>query len=356
MQPFSYEQNASRVLFGNGTRKRLKAEAERLGLARVLVLSTAAQCEIAEQMRSLLGDLAVGVFSEAAMHTPVTVTERGMACVRELDADGVVAIGGGSTVGLGKAIAIRTGLPQIVLPTTYAGSEMTPLIGETFLGVKKTQRTSDALPEVVIYDVDLTLSLPIPMSVKSALNAMAHAIEALYAPDGNPITALAAEEGVRAVFSGISRLSLGADDGEVRSELLYGAWLCGRCLGEVSMGLHHKLCHSLGGAFNLPHAEMHAILLPYVLAFNAPVIPDAITRLRHALRSDDPVRTLFQLQRTCAVPLGLREIGMPVYGVTQVVDQVLANPYKNPREPKRVELETLLLRAWAGEAEGIAAR
>ncbi len=138
-------------------------------------------------------------------------------------------------------------------------------------------------PEVVIYDVDLTLSLPPAMSALSAFNAIAHAAEALYAPDGNPIVALMAEEGVRAIVDALPRVLKVPGDPDARASLLYGAWLCACCLGTTTMGLHHKLCHTLGGLFDLPHAQTHALVLPYALAYNAPMIPDATARLRRAI-------------------------------------------------------------------------
>src|SRR5207237_5575433 len=219
----------------------------------------------------------------AVMHTPVEVTEAAMARVDELQADCIVAIGGGSTVGLGKAIALRSDLPQIAIPTTYAGSEMTDILGETRAGVKTTVRSSNVLPETVIYDVDLTLSLPAKLSAMSGMNAIAHAVEALYAEDGNPIVDLMAEEGLRALAHSLPVIMSSPRDREARMLAQYGAWLCGTCLGAVAMALHHKLCHVLGGSFKLPHAETHAVLLPYTAAYNAGAAPQAMSKVARAL-------------------------------------------------------------------------
>lgn len=346
--PFVYEAQPARVMFGAGTSARLPEEADRLGLRRLLVLSTPEQTALAARMQSLLGERAAGAFAGATMHTPVEVTERALAVVGDLKIDGVVSVGGGSSTGLGKAIALRTDLPQLVLPTTYAGSEMTPLLGETQNGVKTTQRSPKVLPEVVIYDVDLTLSLPVKMSATSAINAIAHAVEALYAPDGNPIVALMAEEGIRAIVDALPRAMRVTDDPDARSDLLYGAWLCACCLGATTMGLHHKLCHALGGLFDLPHAETHAIVLPYALEYNAAEIPDAMTRLKRAMNADDPVRALRELEHQCGIPQALAEIGMPGDGVLRAVNQVMANPYRNPRVIERASLAQLIERAWSG--------
>jgi maleylacetate reductase len=345
---FVYQMLPARVVFGHGTSATLPAEAERLGLRRLLVLSTPDQSMLAERVQQLLDDRAASVFNGATMHTPVEVTARALDIVKAERIDGVVAVGGGSTTGLGKAIALRTDLPQIVLPTTYAGSEMTPILGETQDGRKTTQRNPKIQPEVVIYDVDLTLSLPPTMSALSAFNALAHAVEALYAPDGNPIVAMMAEEGVRAIVDALPRVLKEPGDPEARASLLYGAWLCACCLGVTTMGLHHKLCHTLGGLFNLPHAETHAIVLPYALAYNAPMIPAAMARLCRAMATDDVVGALLQLERDCGIPLALLDIGMPYEGIALAVEQALRNPYDNPRPVKAGGLAALLERAWAG--------
>src|SRR5262245_41396051 len=255
MQPFSYTADPVRVIFGRGTIDRIGDEVKRLGKARALVLSTPQQAAQAHALANRLGPLAAGVFAEAAMHTPVEVTERALAVVAQVKADCTVALGGGSTTGLGKAIALRTDLPQIAVPTTYAGSEATAIIGETRDGLKVTQRTLKVLPEVIVYDVDLTMSLSPALTATSGMNAIAHAVEALYAQDRNPVTSLMAEEGIRALARALPAITADPRDAEARSDALYGAWLCGTCLNAVGMALHHKLCHTLGGSFDLPHAE-----------------------------------------------------------------------------------------------------
>lgn len=348
LSSFTWQALPTRVVFGRGTSATLPAEVDRLGVHRVLVLSTPEQSALAERMTQLLGERAAGVFTGATMHTPVDVTARALDLVKANRIDAVVAVGGGSTTGLGKAIALRTDLPQIVLPTTYAGSEMTPILGETQDGRKVTQRDAKIQPEVVIYDVDLTLSLPPAMSALSAFNAIAHAAEALYAPDRNPIVSLMAEEGVRAIVEALPSLQAAPGDADMRASLLYGAWLCACCLATTTMGLHHKLCHTLGGMFDLPHAQTHAIVLPYALAYNAPNIADALTRLGRAMGADDAVQALLRLEGGCGVPLALRDIGMPHSGIAKAVEQAIANPYANPRPVEADALTDLLERAWSG--------
>lgn len=348
MHPFSFEASPGRVVFGSGSLLQLPAEAARLGLERLLVLSTPGHRNQAQRIVDLMGRQAAGLFSNAKMHTPVEVTDEAMEVVRARHADGLVSIGGGSAVGLGKAIALRTDLPQLVLPTTYAGSEMTALLGETRAGVKTTQKSQKVRPEVVIYDVELTLSLPPAISATSGLNAIAHAVEALYAEDRNPIVSLMAEEGVRALFNALPRIVAEPGELEARSLALYGAWLCGSCLGSVGMALHHKLCHVLGGAFDLPHAETHAILLPHVLAFNAPTVPEAIERLARAVGRPDPIQALCDLQAICQVPSSLNVIGMPEDGIERAADLATEKRFWNPRPVDRAAIRSLLAEAFAG--------
>jgi len=348
MQEFTYTANPGRVLFGDGKIAALAEEVARLGLSRVLVLSTPQQERQARGVADALGGLCAGLFAGAVMHTPVAVTEQALRVVRETGADGVVAFGGGSTIGLGKAIALRTDLPQIAVPTTYAGSEMTPILGETEGGRKVTQSTSKVLPEVVIYDVDLTLTLPVGLSGTSGINAIAHAVEALYARDANPVTSLMAEEGIRALACALPKITTDPLDRAARSDALYGAYLCGACLGAVGMALHHKLCHTLGGSFDLPHAETHTIVLPHALAYNAPAVPQAIERIERALGTKNAPRRLYELAAEVGAPRALRDLGMPEDGIAQAADQVLANPYWNPAPLERSGIERLIRQAWSG--------
>jgi alcohol dehydrogenase class IV len=283
------------------------------------------------------------------MHTPVEVTEEALRVVKERGADAVVAVGGGSTTGLGKAIALRTGLPQIVLPTTYAGSEMTPILGETRDGAKRTLRDPRVVPKVVIYDVDLTLSLPAGTSAASGMNAIAHAVEALYARDRNPLISLVAEEGIAALARALPRISDVPQDRDARSEALYGAWLCGVCLGTAGMALHHRLCHVLGGSFGLPHAETHAIVLPHATAYNAPVARAAVARIARTLETDDAAQGLYDLAGRLGVKRALRDIGMPADGIGEVVERTVDDPSWNPRPLDRDAIRDLLTRAWSGE-------
>ncbi len=352
MEPFVYTALPVRVVFGSGTLARVGDEVRRLGCGRALVLSTPQQAGEAQALADRLGGVAAGVFGEAAMHTPTHVTERGLARARELGADCLVALGGGSTTGLGKAIALRTDLPQIAVPTTYAGSEATPILGETEGGRKTTQRSPKVLPEVIVYDVDLTLTLPARLSATSGINAIAHAVEALYAEEANPVVSMLAEQGIAALARALPRIAADLRDRDARSDALFGAWACGTCLGSVGMALHHKLCHVLGGTFDLPHAETHTVVLPHAAAFNTAAAPEAMARAAEALGTADAAGGLHDLARRLGAPTSLREIGMPKAGLEEAADLAAASPYWNPRRVDKAGLRALLDDAWHGRRPG----
>lgn len=348
MYSFSYAALPAKVTFGFGTLSQLGAEIAALGCRRALLLSTPEQAATVETLKATLGDLAAGVFSGAVMHTPVDVTEAAMQVVSDLRADCLVALGGGSTIGLGKAIALRTDLPQIVIPTTYAGSEATPILGETQNGVKTTQRSLKVLPEVILYDVDLTLTLPVAMTVTSAMNAMAHAAEGLYARDTNPVVTMIAEDGLRAIARALPAIVADPADRDARSDALYGAWACGTTLGAVGMSLHHKLCHVLGGTFDLPHAETHTVVLPHAMAYNAAAAPEAMDRIAHAIGAPSAPGGLFDLARRLKAPTSLASLGMPADGIDRAVELALSAPYWNPEPLEEGRLRRLLENAYAG--------
>lgn len=350
--PFTYTAHPGRVLFGPGRLGDLGSELERVGADRALLLSTPEQVGLAERVASALGSAAGGIFSGAVMHTPVSVTEAALKELRRHDCDALVALGGGSTIGLGKALALRTGLPHLAIPTTYAGSEMTPILGESEGGRKTTRRTPKVLPQVVIYDVELTLTLPPALSGVSGMNAIAHAVEALYAPDTNPIVSLMAEEGIAALGRGLPVIVKTPEDLVARGHAQYGAWLCGSCLGAAAMGLHHKLCHVLGGRFDLKHAETHTVVLPHVAAFNAPAAPEALSRVARALGVADAGEGLFSLARHLGARRSLRELGMPKDGIEAAAADVVENAYGNPRPLDQPTVRTLLERAWNGDPPG----
>jgi maleylacetate reductase len=347
---FTYAALPSRVQFGGGIRIQLASEIERLGCSRAIILSTPGHESQARDLAKQIQRLGAGLFSGAMMHTPVRVSEQAVAVVRSIDADCTVALGGGSTIGLGKAIALRTDLPQIAIPTTYAGSEMTPILGETERNQKTTTRTLKVLPEVVLYDPELTISLPVPISVSSGINAIAHAVEASYAKDRNPLISLAAEESIRALARSLPVIVANPIDEPARSDALYGAWLAGTCLGAVGMALHHKLCHVVGGAYNLPHAETHTVILPHAVAYNSSAEPLVMRMLAAVLGTSDAAIGLYDFIGLLGAKRSLRELGMPESGIEKVALLATQNPYWNPRSLEHKPIRELLRRAWAGEA------
>ena len=349
VQPFAYNNSASRILFGAGLSASVADEMDRAGVARALVLSTPQQADMAEATAARLGSRSVGMYCKAAMHTPVEVTEEAMSVFEECGADCVVSVGGGSTIGLGKAIAYRNDAFQIVVPTTYAGSEVTPILGQTENGAKTTRRAGSILPEVVIYDPDLTSGLPINMSVTSGLNAMAHAVEALYAQDRNPISSMMAVGGIRALKRALPCVVADPTDSNARSDALYGAWLCGTVLGTVGMALHHKLCHTLGGMFNLPHAETHAVLLPYTATYNEVAAREEL-RPVSALFGGCLGNGLYELANDLGAPQALCDLGFTEKDISAAAEEAVKNPYWNPREVTIDGITELLSRAVSGSA------
>jgi alcohol dehydrogenase class IV len=312
-----------------------------------LVLSTPEQSESARRVRAALSSRAVGVYDQAAMHVPIEIAEDARRAARELGADCCVTVGGGSTTGLGKAIALTSTLPILAVPTTYAGSEMTPIYGITEGGVKKTGRDTRVLPKAVIYDPELTLSLPSALSAASGMNAIAHAVEALYSHEGNPIVSIMAEEGIRALAAVLAQIIKEPRNLEARSDALYGAWLCGVVLGSAGMALHHKLCHVLGGSYNLPHAETHAIVLPHAVRYNQ-VAGEAMKRIERALGAAPAPAALFDLERELGLPMRLSDIGMKEADLERAARIATEAPYPNPRKVEYAPVLELLRAAYAG--------
>ncbi len=348
IQPFAYTALPGRVIFGPGSLDRLAEEVARLGARKALVLSTPGQRSLAENVAQGLGAHAAGIFDRAVMHVPVEIAAAARDEARRIGADACVAIGGGSTIGLGKAIALESSLPIIAVPTTYAGSEMTPIWGVTTAGVKQTGRDPKVLPRVVIYDPTLTITLPPRIAGPSGMNAIAHCVEALYAEDTNPITSLMAEAGIRALAPSLPIVAREPDNLAARSDAQYGAWLAGASLGAVGMSLHHKLCHTLGGSFNLPHAETHSIVLPHAAAYNRSAAPDAMTRVARALDCDDAPTGLFDLAVRVGAKTALRDIGMREADLEKASELATTNPYYNPRPVTREGIRALLADAFDG--------
>ncbi|HEV7277319.1 MAG TPA: maleylacetate reductase [Devosiaceae bacterium] len=349
MEAFVHEALPQRVVFGTGSMQQAGREIERLGASRALVLSTPGHAAEAEALAEALGTAAAGVFAGAVMHTPVEVTEQALQVLTEAGADVVVALGGGSTIGLGKALARRSGVRQIAIPTSYAGSEATPILGETAEGRKTTQRDLRVLPEAILYDPELTLGLPPAFSVTSGLNAIAHAVEALYAENRNPLIRLLALSGLEAMANALPRILDDPQARDARSDALYGAWACGTCLGSVGMALHHRICHVLGGSFGLPHAETHSVILPHAVAYNEAAANGLLAPVAELLGAPTAADGLHRLATRLGAPRSLRELGMPESGLGDAAEEIAASPYWNPRSVEQEAVRRLLQDAFGGQ-------
>ncbi|MFI2560339.1 maleylacetate reductase [Nocardia farcinica] len=344
---FVHEQRAVRVVFRAGSCADLPREVERLGLDRVAVV---AGRRYADRVAGMLGARAVVVVADPRMHVPVEQAEAVRARATEARVDGLVAVGGGSAVGLAKAVALTHRVPIVAVPTSFSGSEMTRVWGTTAGGVKRTGRDPVVAPRVVLYDPELLAGFPTPLAVPSAFNALAHAVEARYAPDRTPVTDLVAEAAIGTMLTALPALA--EDDPAGRAGALRGAWMCGMSLDSTSMSLHHKLAHVIGGGFALPHAETHTVLLPHVLGYNAAAAPDAAAAVGAALPggAEPPAagRALQSFAAGLGAPTRLADLGMPRDALDRVVDTVLDAPYANPAPLDRAALRELVERAWSG--------
>lgn len=348
MLSFDYQALPGKVVFGVGALDRIADEVAALGATKALVLCTPEQRGQAEDVVHRLGDRAVGLYDRAAMHVPIETAQAGIERAREVGADCCVAVGGGSTIGLGKAIARESGLVIIAVPTTYAGSEMTPIWGLTEDGLKRTGRDLRVLPRTVIYDPVLTVSLPPEIAGPSGMNAIAHCVEALYSETANPVTSLIAEEGIRALGASLPRVIEQPDDLDARTRALYGAWLAGAALGAVGMAIHHKLCHALGGSFGLPHAEVHTVMIPHAAAYNRDAAPEAMQRVAGALGATDAPAALYDLAQRLGAKLALKDIGMRHEDLDRAAEIATTNPYFNPRPVTREGVRQVLEDAYHG--------
>ena len=345
MKSFVYSGLPSRVVFGAGAVAKLGEEVERLGAKRPLVLSTPGRAGMVAALTK--GLRIAGVFDQVVMHTPLEAADQARKLARELDADCCIALGGGSTIGFGKAIALTSALPVLAVPTTYSGSEMTTIWGISEKQAKRTGRDPKVLPKTVIYDPELTLDLPPHVSAASGMNAIAHCVEALYAHDGNPIVSLMAEEGIRALASALPRIITNSKDLGARSDALYGAWLAGATISTTSVALHHKLCHVLGG-LGLPHAETHSIVLPHAVRYNYDAAREAMARVEKALGSAPAPAAIYDLLVTLSLQTRLSDIGLKEADLERAARTAAEAPYPNPRKVEYAPVLELLRHAHAG--------
>jgi len=350
---FVINQSAVRILFGANTRSQVAAELEQLGVERVLVTTTKRGKTELEQIP--LGDNIVGIFDGARQHVPEAVATEATALAKKLECDAIVAYGGGTAVGLAKAIALEHDAAIVAVPTTYSGSEMTNVYGITSPSGKRTGRDARVKPRVVIYDPELTRQLPVALAMTSGFNSMAHAVEALYANAADPITILLGRESIASLGRALPRIASAPDDVDARGEALYGAFLSASTLNNVGMALHHKLCHVLGGSYDLPHAPTHTIVLPHAISYNAVGAPEAIAQVAVALGiegNESAARGLFELITKVGAPTALKDIGMAEGDLDEAADKAMQNAYYNPTPLDRDRIRALLDDAYFGRPPG----
>lgn len=348
MDPFVHVTEPARVVFGAGQVAALGDEIERLGCSRTLVVCTPGRAEMAAELTASLGARRVAVCAEARMHVPVETAEAGRAVARAHNADSVVTIGGGSAIGLGKAIALECDIPLVCVVTTYSGSEMTAACGMVEGGRKVHHVSPRMRPKVVIYDPELTVALPPAIAGPSGFNAIAHAVGSLYGRSATPMLRLTSLEGMRLMAGALPRIVADPGDLDARGDALCGAWLCGMAAGGGSRSIHHKLAHVVGGSFDLPHAETHTILLPHSTAYNMDHEPDAMAAIAKALNASEAPAGLQALEQSVGTPTALRDIGMPQDGLDRAADEAMEKPYPNPRPLDRTAIRALLENAWHG--------
>lgn len=350
MRTFTYTALPWRVVFGNGAIGALSDEILRLGASRALLVTAPDPKHRFAPVVEALGSVAVAHFDGAVMNTPTDITARALEVAGANAVDCIVSAGGGSSTGLSKALALRAGYAQVAVPTTYAGSEVTPVLGETEGGIKTTRSSPAILPETVVYDPDLTLALPTGMTLTSAVNAIAHAVEAMYSAESNPVVDGMALQAIEAITRTLPVVMANPTDRDGRAELLQSAWLAGMCMASTTLGLHHTLCHVLSGTFGLPHASTHAVVLPYVMAYNRSTVPDVMCRVADAMRVSDAAAGMQDLVTRLGGPTSLQELGFRRDDVQRAAELLTSRSYPNPRAVDRNDAVELLGEALTGSA------
>ncbi len=348
---FVHQPVGTRVVFGAGARARIPAEVDAAGIRRVLLIGRADPLQdVADEITTALGSVCAAWIADVAQHVPTADVRAALDVAARAEVDGVVALGGGSATGLAKAVALDTGLPVLAVPTTYAGSEMTDIWGRTENREKHTGRDPRVRPRTVVYDVELTVGMPAHLTGVSGLNALAHCVEAAYDSQADPVTVLLAVEGARALALALPAAVDDGNDLAARSEALYGAWLAGTALGSARMGVHHRLCHILGGTFGLSHAETHAAVLPYAVAFNQSVAHAELAPIARAVGGEHGVAAaVWDLGRRIGTPRSLAELGLGHDDALAAADLLAAHPVENPRRVDADGARDLLLAAHTGD-------
>jgi maleylacetate reductase len=351
--PFAMELRDHRIVFGASVADVLAAELEALNFKRFLLVSSP---ELALQFDKLAGDTATrkqgAQFTGVAPHVPESTVSQAVAAARECGADGLVAFGGGTALDTAKGVAHVLGLPILAIPTNFSGSEVTWVFGLTVDGAKHPTYDRNVLPRTVIYDPALLLTLPDEVVITSGMNAVAHAVEALYSPQTNPLTHALAETAIRKMIGGLQAFFSGDEPRErAAAECLAGAWLSGEALSQVGMGIHHRVCHLLGGTYALAHSHAHTVMLPYSIALNYAHVP-ALPALSDLFPDRPFALGLAEFSIRHGAPRTLEAIGFSADDIAGAASLALRTPIANPRPIEVGDIESMIRHAYAGDLAG----
>ena len=345
---FDYTPVPSRVVFGENSALKLCDEVRSLGGKRALIACTKNMVKRADNVIDALGENCVGIFDGVEPHCPEHVAMAALQMFKDKAADVIIAIGGGSTIGVGKAITLRTGAPLIVVATTPCGSESTPIHGMLIGNKKKTGRDPKVIATTSIYDPILTTSMSAHHTATIGMNSLAHCVEALYAQVKSPISDLMAVNGIKALIRGIPGSIRNPEDLEHRAEVLYGGMLSGYCVTLAGIALHHKLCHVLGGHHGIPHGESNSVILPYAVAYNETAAPEAMAEIRNAMNTDSASGGIFDFATEINVPKSLKELGMRVEHLDAAARETVETTPYNPKPVDVKSVREMLQQAYEG--------
>ncbi len=367
MDSFVYRTHRQEIIFAPGALAQIGEAITHSGWTRLVLYASPSMQKAAhiEKIRTALGNRLVAVYGEVRPHVQDQQVQEAVELAVQCEADAVIGLGGGSPIGMAKAVASRLGEIQVIaIPTTYAGSEMTPVFGITHTDEdpprKVTVNDPRIVPSLVVYDPQLTLDLPPELTASTGINALAHCIEALYSKTRNPLSTAAAKEAVGHIQKALLRCYQDGTDVEARSEMLLGSHLAGVSLATVSMGLHHGLCHVLGGSANVPHGLANAILLPHAIRFNADAAATELLPAADVMGAPETYRQqkdridaladlISSLIGRMNLPQHLRDVGVNENDLPELARIAFQNKtiQNNPRPVTDVEqLETLLRGAW----------
>jgi maleylacetate reductase len=348
VRDFIHEPLPQRIVFGWGRLSELSPEIDRLSGGRIMLVAERSTRRIAQEIHDDLGSLIVATVPEARPHVPRAEADAALAEAASCNVDVVVTVGGGSATGLGKAILLEHASSLVAIPTTYAGSEVTPIYGITDAGRKRTGSDRRVLPTTILYDPHLTTTLSARVTASSGMNAIAHCVEALYSKAGTPIASTLAEEAIRTLRKALPRCVEEPMNRAARSNALYGAYLAGSVLATTSMAIHHRICHVLGGSFGLSHGDVNAVVLPHALAFNEPEATDAVASIARAMGVDEAAAGLFDFSVSLGAPKSLRELGMGADDLERVALLVAGEEFDNPRPVHADDVLNVLQAAYNG--------